>query len=67
MSEAIIIQNKTTASTVRYSMENREQLRKKGDIYIGTGNKLTENNTIPDTKGQNIIDAINDNATGRTI
>lgn len=64
---AIIIQNKTTASVVRKSTENRAQLQNKGDIYIGTGNKIEQGSTIPDTKGQNIIDAINDNATGKEI
>lgn len=60
---AIIIQNKTAASVVRKSTENRNQLPHKGDIYIGTGNKIEEGSTIPDTKGQNIIDAINENQT----
>lgn len=60
---AIIIENKTPASVVRKSMENRAQLQNKGDIYIGTGDKIEENSTIPNTKGQNIIDAINDNQT----
>lgn len=63
MAEAIIIQDKTKASVVRKSIENRAQLENKGDIYIGTGNKIEEGSTIPDTKGQNIIDAINDNQT----
>ena len=63
MSEAKIIENKTTASVVRKSMENRAQLPNKGDIYIGTGGKIEVGSTIPDTKGQNIIDAINDNQT----
>lgn len=64
---AIIIQNKTAASVVRKSTENRNQLPHKGDIYIGTGNKIEDGSTIPDTKGQNIIDAINENATGKDI
>lgn len=64
---AIIIQNKTIASVARKSTENRNQLPHKGDIYIGTGNKIEEGSTIPDTKGQNIIDAINENATGKDI
>ena len=63
MSEAKIIENKTVASVVRKSMENRAQLPNKGDIYIGTGGKIEEDSNIPDTKGQNIIDAINDNQT----
>lgn len=63
MSEAIIIQNKTTASFARKSIENRAQLPNKGDIYIGTGEKIESGSTIPDTKGQNIIDAINNNQT----
>lgn len=63
MADAIIIENKTTASVVRKSIENRAQLKNKGDIYIGTGNKIEQGSTIPDTKGQNIIDAINDNQT----
>lgn len=60
---AIIIENKTPASVVRKSMENRAQLQNKGDIYIGTGDKIEADSTIPNTKGQNIIDAINDNQT----
>jgi hypothetical protein len=64
---AIIIQNKTIASVARKSTENRNQLPHKGDIYIGTGNKIEEGSNIPDTKGQNIIDAINENATGKTL
>lgn len=60
---AEIIKNGTIASVVRKSMENRAQLPNKGDIYIGTGGKIEEGSTIPDTKGQNIIDAINDNQT----
>lgn len=40
MAEAIIIENGTTASVVRKSIENRAQLQNKGDIYIGTGNKI---------------------------
>ena len=40
MADAIIIENKTTASVVRKSMENRAKLPNKGDIYIGTGNKI---------------------------
>lgn len=64
---AIIIQNKTTASVVRKSTENRAQLQNKGDIYIGTGNKIEQGSTIPDTKGQNIIDAINENAINKTL
>lgn len=67
MSEAKIIENKTVASVVRKSMENRAQLPNKGDIYIGTGGKIEEDSNIPDTKGQNIIDAINENATGKNI
>ena len=67
MSEAKIIKNKTVASVVRKSMENRAQLPNKGDIYIGTGGKIEEDSNIPDTKGQNIIDAINENATGKNI
>lgn len=64
---AIIIKNKTAASVVRKSTENREQLLNKGDIYIGTGDKIEKGSNIPDTKGQNIIDAINENATGKTL
>ena len=58
---AEIIKNGTIASVVRKSMENRAQLPNKGDIYIGTGGKIEAGSTIPDTKGQNIIDAINEN------
>lgn len=67
MAEAIIIENGTTASVVRKSIENRAQLQNKGDIYIGTGNKIEQGSTIPDTKGQNIIDAINDNSANKDI
>ena len=63
---AEIIGNGTIASVVRKSMENRAQLPNKGDIYIGTGNKI-DGSDIPDTIGQNIITAINDNATDKTI
>ena len=67
MAETIIIENGTTASVVRKSIENRAQLQNKGDIYIGTGNKIEQGSTIPDTKGQNIIDAINDNSANKDI
>lgn len=63
---AKIIGNGTVASVVRKSMENRAQLPNKGDIYIGTGNKI-EGSDIPDTIGQNIITAINENARDKTI
>ena len=63
---AEIIGNGTIASVVRKSMENRAQLPNKGDIYIGTGNKI-DGSDIPDTIGQNIITAINENATDKTI
>lgn len=65
MAEAKIIENGTTASVVRKSIENRAQLKNKGDIYIGTGNEIEKD--IPDTKGQNIIDAINDNSANKDI
>ena len=67
MSEAIIFRNNEIASVIRKLTENRNQLPHKGDIYIGTGNKIEQGSTIPDTKGQNIIDAINDNAHEKTI
>ena len=67
MSEAIIFRNNEIASVIRKLTENRNQLPHKGDIYIGTGNKIEEGSTIPDTKGQNIIDAINENSTGKAI
>lgn len=64
---AEIITNGTIASVVRKSMENRAQLPNKGDIYIGTGNKIENGSDIPDTIGQNIITAINENASDKTI
>lgn len=63
---AEIIENGTIASVVRKSMENRAQLPNKGDIYIGTGNKI-DGSDIPDTIGQNIITAINENASDKVI
>lgn len=65
MSEAKIFKNEEIASVIRKLTENRKQLPNKGDIYIGTGNEIQSG--IPDTKGQNIIDAINENAINKNI
>lgn len=54
------------ASYVRCSMENKNLLQNKYDIYVGTGNYITDtsNESVSrETDGMNIIDAINGAAT----
>lgn len=50
------------ASYVRCSMENKNLLQNKYDIYVGTGNYITDtsNESVSrETKGMNIISAVN--------
>ena len=67
------IDNHFPAKVVRRRVEDKNTLQNAGDIYIGTGKSTTVSYTdlegeaqsisVYETKGQNIIDAINDNAT----
>lgn len=54
------------ASYIRYSMENKNLLENKYDIYVGTGEvtgtDVVEQGVSRETKGINIIDAINEAA-----
>ena len=56
------IKNGQLVSYVRCSMENKNLLQNKYDIYVGTGNYITDtsNESVSrETKGMNIISAVN--------
>ena len=64
-----MIPNKTPASEYRVRTLDRNDLNDKGKIYIGEGETTAVDGVTGVSKvtAQNIIDAINDNATNKTI
>lgn len=64
-----VVPNNAPAAAVRNMTECTSKLKRKGDIYIGTGVSTTQTSQTGDsymfyeTKNQNIIEAINDNLT----
>ena len=64
-----MIPNKRPASEYRVRTLDRNDLNEKGKIYIGKGGTTTVDGVagISDITAKNIIDAINENATGKDI
>lgn len=62
-----VIPNDAPAAAIRNMAECTSKLKRKGEIYIGTGNSTTKTSqtgdsyTFYETQNQNIISAINDN------
>ena len=64
-----MIPNKRPASEYRVRTLDRNDLNEKGKIYIGKGGTTTVDGVtgVYDIEAKNIITAINENATGKTI
>lgn len=64
-----MIPNKRPASEYRVRTLDRNDLNEKGKIYIGKGGTTTVDGVagVSDITAKNIIDAINENATGKDI
>ena len=64
-----MIPNKTPASAYRVRTLDRNDLNEKGKIYIGKGETTTVDGVtgVYDIEAKNIITAINENATDKTI